>query len=311
MDTIFIIGAGAIGKALAVTLSLKGQPVVLLRGRAADGPDQEETLRMVTGDGIELSAPVRVSSINHFTSLQGLIVLTNKSYGNNGLAAALAGRAGRSPLVILQNGLGVEQVFEEMGFPVIYRCVLFVTSQFNNNGAVHFKPVAPSQIGCFRDEADRSATIAALLDSSWFPFQAATDIQYVIWKKAIANCVFNSICPLLDTDNGIFHRNDRVLALAKKVIAECTQVAQAKGVVVSNEEVLESVLLISRRSDGQFISTLQDIREGRPTEIGTLNAAVVKIAAELNLRMGLPATSLLGELTTLKSEINGNSARHG
>ena len=94
MDTIFIIGAGAVGKALAVTLSGKGQRVVLLRGRTAEGPDLEEEVRLITGADIELSASVRVSSLSHFDSLKGLIVLTNKSYGNDRLATALAGRTG-------------------------------------------------------------------------------------------------------------------------------------------------------------------------------------------------------------------------
>ena len=38
----------------------------------------------------------------------------------------------------------------------------------------------------------------------WFPFRTEEQIERKVWKKAILNAVFNSICPLLGIDNGIF-----------------------------------------------------------------------------------------------------------
>jgi 2-dehydropantoate 2-reductase len=63
---------------------------------------------------------------------------------------------------------------------------------------------------------------------------------------------------------------------------------------------MESILLISRASDGQFISTLQDIRNHRPTEIATLNLAIAGMAGT---EQTIIQTRLLGQLTLLKSQL--------
>ncbi len=59
--------------------------------------------------------------------------------------------------------------------------------------------------------------------------------------------------------------------------------------------------MISKLSDGQFISTLQDIRNHRKTEIDTLNFEIVRLVTELNCENLCTETKLLGELTKAKS----------
>jgi 2-dehydropantoate 2-reductase len=109
---------------------------------------------------------------------------------------------------------------------------------------------------------------------------------------------------LLNADNGIFQRNAQALTIAKNVIAECLTVAHASGIMLDGAEVLDGLLLISKASDGQLISTLQDINNKRPTEIDTLNFEIVRIAERLNRGGLVPETRLLGELTAIKSQLN-------
>ncbi|MEC7262836.1 MAG: ketopantoate reductase C-terminal domain-containing protein, partial [Bacteroidota bacterium] len=133
-----------------------------------------------------------------------------------------------------------------------------------------------------------------------------THIQRIIWKKAIANCVFNSICPLLEVDNGIFYRNEEVMSMAKRVIADCALIANKKGIDLGVYELEDQVLKISRMSDGQFISTLQDINNKRETEIDTLNFEIFRMAQAMNLSSQVQETRLLGELVKWKSELSRN-----
>ena len=304
MQTVYIVGAGAVGKVLAVTLALSHRKVILLRGSVDNQPGHTEKIRVVTNDNTILEANIEVSTISNYPVLNGTIVLTNKSYGNAGLAQALAGKVDASPLVILQNGLGVEQAFAGHQFPEVYRCVLFVTSQVAEANTIRFKPVAISPIGAIKGNATSLRQIVEQLNTPYFGFREEPGIQPVIWKKAITNCVFNSVCPLLEIDNGIFHRDAQALALATRVITECVAIAQASGIDLSVEAVVENLLLISRLSDGQLISTLQDIKHKRPTEIGTLNFAIVEMAKSLDMEAMVKETRLLGELTKLKSDIN-------
>jgi 2-dehydropantoate 2-reductase len=226
-------------------------------------------------------------------------VLCNKSYGNAALVDSLKQKIGQSPIVLLQNGLGVEQAF--MDFPAVYRCVLFVTSQPVSATRLNFKPVAVSPVGRISGGDETSlGHIVSILNTPYFGFRVEPDIQPVIWKKAIVNSVFNSVCPLLDTDNGIFHRNAQALQIAESLVTECLCVTTEQGVNLTLEEVMEILLLISRASDGQFISTLQDIRNHRPTEIATLNLAIAGMAAT---EQTIIRTRLLGQLVLLKSQL--------
>jgi|SRR5579872_1092160 len=299
MEAVYIIGAGAIGKVLAVCLSNDGKKAVLLRGSVDNGETRRENIlvKLVSQEIIE--AEVRIDTLSNYPSLEGLVVLCNKSYGNAALANALKQKIGHSPVVLLQNGLGVEQVF--MDFPSVYRCVLFATSQPISDTRLNFKPVAISPIGRIWGGDDISlGHIAGLLSTPYFGFRAEPDIQPVIWTKAIVNSVFNSVCPLLETDNGIFHRNPQALQIAESLVSECLCVAEEQGVNLNLAEVMDSLLLISRSSDGQFISTLQDIRNKRPTEIATLNLAIAGMAAK---ERAVIQTRLLGQLILLKSQL--------
>jgi len=297
-QTIYIIGTGAIGKALAVFLKLAGKNVILLRGSVDDQLTSIEKFQVELNDKTIREASIEVSTLSHFQNLDGIILLTNKSFGNDNLSQALKGKTGKSPLVVLQNGLGVEQSFINHGFPEIYRCVLFATSQATSQNTLRFKPVSISPI---HGGGTDLINIIEELNNPHFPFKAVADIQTIIWKKAIANSVFNSVCPLLDIDNGVFHRNEMALAIAKRVVTECIAIANASGIVLNVDEVLESLVMISKASDGQLISTLQDIKNKRETEIEALNFSIVTIAKKLNKESMVTETKLLGELTKLKS----------
>lgn len=301
-NRVYIIGAGAIGKALAAFLVKEKKDVVLIRGSVDNLPTQNETIRVLLADDTEQSAKVEVSTLDKHARLDGIVVLTSKSYGNKTLAFQLQGKINGSPLVTLQNGLGIEQAFADQGFPEIYRCVLFATCQPVDGNRLRFKPAFASPIGIIKGDNVRLESITRQLSSVHFPFRVEVDIQPVIWKKAIINCVFNSICPLLEVDNGIFHRESGVLRLAQRVIVECVEVAKATGIVLEAAEVLESLLSISKASDGQFISTLLDIRNKRETEIETLNFEVARIAEAVGKGEGVRETLLLGEMTKWKSE---------
>ena len=302
MEPVYIIGAGAIGKALAVCLSNDGMKVVLLRGSVDNGESRQENIRVVFPSEEIIEAEVTIDTLSNYHRLEGLVVLCIKSYGNATLADTLKDKIDCSPVVLLQNGLGVEQAF--MSFPSVYRCVLFATSQPVSDTELNFKPVAVSPIGRIIGGDETSlGHIAALLNTPYFGFRAERDIQPIIWKKAIVNSVFNSVCTLLDTDNGIFHRNSQALQIAESLVAECLRVAEEQGIDLNQSEVMDSLLLISRSSDGQFISTLQDIRNRRPTEIATLNLAIAGMAAAEH---AVIQTRLLGQLTLLKSQLSIN-----
>ncbi|MBV8485454.1 MAG: ketopantoate reductase family protein [Verrucomicrobia bacterium] len=301
-ETIYILGSGAVGFPLAAYLTNAGRTVVAVRTSRSDVP--KSTINVTVQDGTNrVIAPIETISLSNLTSLDGTLVVTTKSYTNQAIALLLKQRKASGPLVIMQNGVGVERPFLDAGFGAVCRCVLYVTSQPTSEFQFSFRPITASPIGVIAGPEGELAKCVEQLHTDGFPFRAETNIQKEIWKKAIINSVFNSICPLLDVDNGVFVRDEATANLARQLVKECITLTDRLNIGLSESEVMQQIMRISTESK-QVISTLQDIRNGRQTEIDSLNLEIARLAASLQPPLYLPQTDLLGKIILAKSVLH-------
>jgi 2-dehydropantoate 2-reductase len=299
-QTIYILGSGAVGFPLAAYLTNAGRTVVAVRTSRNDVARSTITVA-VGSDASRIRTRIETISLSKLAHIDGMIVIAAKSYANTAIARELQGKAAAGPILIMQNGLGVEQPFLDAQFSPIYRCILYVTAQPTSEYDFTFRPVSASPIGIVSGDRSGLQECVEALSTEGFPFRAEANIQRETWKKAIINAVFNSMCPLLESDNGIFARDEEVADLARGVVRECVTLTDRLKLGLSESELMEQLLLISKRSDGQLISTLQDIRSGRPTEIESLNLEIARVAAAMQPRVELPKVELLGKMILAKS----------
>ncbi|MEI9960157.1 MAG: 2-dehydropantoate 2-reductase [Limisphaerales bacterium] len=310
-DKIYILGCGAIGLTLAAYLAHEGRNVVAVRtskGNVSAG----KIIITVNGADAELKIPVEMVSLSKLATLHGMVVVTAKSYANKMIATSLVEKGFIGPIVIMQNGINIENAFLESQFSQIYRCVLYTTVQTIAENKVTFRPIASCPVGTIKGDQVDLEKCVRLLATRNFPFHAEKNIQRDVWKKAIVNAVFNSICPLLDVDNGIFTRDENVAKLAEEIISECVVLAKTEGVSLTESELMEQILRISKGSDGVLISTLQDIRNGRETEIESLNLEMARMASSMRPKISLGKTGFLGNMILAKSRCHrmGKSQKH-
>lgn len=299
-DKTYVLGCGAIGLTLAAYLADAGRNIVAVRTSKNDIFDNEVTVTVHRAEA-KLKVLVETVSLSRLATLDGIVVVTAKSYANKMIAATLAEKGFTGPIVILQNGLGVENSFIESQFADIYRCVLYTTAQTISENEVAFRPIASCPIGVVAGDKAGLEKCVCLLTTQNFPFHMEENIQRDVWKKAIINSVFNSICPLLDVDNGIFIRDEVVAQLAQEIVAECVVLAKAKGVSLTEFELMDQILRISNGSDGVLISTLQDIKNSRQTEIESLNLEMARMASSFKPKITFVRTEFLGKLISAKS----------
>jgi 2-dehydropantoate 2-reductase len=289
--------------ALAVHLANAGKKVTAVRTSTDDMAAQSTTVTLHGGEGRMFGADIDMISLSKLDQMAGLIIVTAKSYANRLIAAHLSDKKVSGPVVILQNGLGVEQPYLDLEGLRVYRCVLYMTSQKNPDGGYTFMPVTSSPIGVVRGTAEELEDVVSTLSTGEFPFTVHANIQAEVWKKVILNAVFNSICPLLNVDNGIFVRDEQTARLARDVVDECLLVMHSQGFGLSADDVMQQLFAISRRSDGQLISTLQDLNAGRETEMDYLNLEIARAAAAATPPIAVNATRALGELIQIKSRL--------
>jgi 2-dehydropantoate 2-reductase len=305
-ETIYILGSGAVGFPLAAYLTNAGRHVVAVRTSLNDVP--KTTIDVTVQDATSrVTAPIETISLSNLARLDGTLVITTKSYTNQTIAELLKEKKASGPLIIMQNGVGVERPFLEAGFAAVCRCVLYVTSQPTSEFQFSFRPITASPIGIIEGSEAELAKCVEQLNTDAFPFRAETNIQKEIWKKAIINSVFNSICPLLDVDNGVFARDEATANLARQSVKECITLTDRLNIGLSENEVMQQIMRISTESK-QLISTLQDIRNGRQTEIESLNLEIARVAASLRPPLYLPQTELLGKIILAKSVLHRKTA---
>lgn len=303
-SNIYIIGSGAIGKALAVFLKQENKKVFLVRGSIDNKPEIENLITVTNQEGRKFQQKIKTTTLSNLTIIDGIVLITAKAFANKELAQKLKNKEGDFSIILLQNGLNIEQPFAD--FEKVYRCVLFSTSQIIGENNIAFKMVTASPVGNVRGTDENTDLIVNLINTPYFGFKSEPEILKYIWDKVIINCAFNSICPLLETDNGIFHRNHGAMKLAKTIIGECTIIAAKYGVELDPEEIEEKLRLISKRADGQLISTYEDIRNKRRTEIESLNLEISRLADEIGMSELVTNTRVLGEMIRIKSEIKMN-----
>lgn len=302
---IYIIGSGAIGKALAVFLKRQNKEVKLVRG-SVDNITETENDITVIGENEIFKERITTTTFSNLSIINGIVLITTKTFANTHIAKKLNDLNGDFSIVLLQNGLNIERPFKN--FSKVYRCVLLSTSQITGDNEVTFKTVTASPIGNLEGQNQGLENLIDQINTPEFLFRSEPNIVRYVWNKVIVNCVFNAICPLLETDNGIFCRNSEAENLATIIIEECVSIAKIQGVFLNKKEVKENLLLISQKSNGQLISTYMDILNKRRTEIESLNLEIAKIADEIGQPDLVKNTRLLGQLVQIKSnEMNAKS----
>ncbi|WP_282085298.1 ketopantoate reductase family protein [Aquimarina algiphila] len=299
---IYIIGSGAIGKALAVFLKLENKDVMLVRGSVDNLMESSEVISVWDNKNQTFEESITTTTFSNLKELNGIVLITTKTFANTKIAEKLARFKGKFSIVLLQNGLNIEKPFET--FENVFRCVLFTTSQIIDNGEVRFKTVTASPVGSIDNVNEKLNEIVSFINTEHFTFREEPNIQHYVWNKAIINCAFNSICPLLEIDNGIFYRNSEVAAIAKTIIKECVNLSHKIGLHLDEIEIEKSLLLISERADGQLISTYDDIRKKRRTEIESLNLEMARLAESIGEPELVPFTKALGLTVLEKSKLS-------
>ena len=92
---------------------------------------------------------------------------------------------------------------------------------------------------------------------------------------------------------------------------ECLALTDRLALGLGQEELMEQILQISKSSAGQLISTLQDIKAGRETEIEFLNLEMARTAAAQQPKIDLPKTELLGRMIQAKSKQQATAQTRG
>lgn len=311
-DSIAIIGSGALGCLFACKLAAAGYaPVMLTDWQPAIEAIEKNGVRVRNENDQEISARIEVVSDPKKVKPCGIALVLVKSWQTAAVADQVKEFLTEDGVAFtLQNGLGnLEVLSTELGDHRAAAGICTLGSQVLSPGYVKQSGTGNVTLGNF----NHAQALKIILNRSNIPTAIEENISGLLWQKAIANAAINPLTAILSIPNGDLLSNSWAIKLMRKLIREAEEIASLAGVTLPESNMTEYVLEIIRSTHGNISSMLQDLRNGRETEIDSINGMFVKFGAELgysasyNQAIMLVVKSLVNSKKT--EDFNGNSPK--
>jgi 2-dehydropantoate 2-reductase len=166
----------------------------------------------------------------------------------------------------------------------IIGCVAWLTAALGQDGEVVVSGAPRLSIGDIDAEArPRCDDLADALSEAGVATRIVPDIRAVLWTKLALNLVTNPLSVVSGAGVREMFTDPLLLPIATAVIEETAAVAARHGVAFS---MSQDQMLSAGREAGSFAtSMLQDLRSGRPLELGAIGHSALELAAERGMDM--------------------------
>lgn len=134
---------------------------------------------------------------------------------------------------------------------------------------------------------ERVKAVKELFDTCDIKYNIEPDMIRGMWFKFMCNIGENMTCAMLGIPFGAYHVSDHANAIRFKAMREVIKIANRLGIDLGEEDIVYQETAIKRLPFGNKPSTLQDLENGRMTEIEMFAGKVVKLGEELGIETPL------------------------
>jgi 2-dehydropantoate 2-reductase len=198
---------------------------------------------------------------------------------------------GRTAIVLIQNGVGIEDEYVA-AFPEspIVSCVVYLPATQRPAGVIKHGEVERLEIGNYpaTSRSDRAKVFTELVRSAGATAELFADVQLKRWFKLLVNASWNPLCALtLSNDADFMESSALATGLAFDIMLEVADIARSYGHFISREEVEYQLGRAKARipiKAGIEPSMLQDVREGRRIEVEAIVGNPARMGKEKGVR---------------------------
>ncbi len=291
MNPIAILGAGAIGQLIHRQLVDANLKVSML-ARSANANKQLSFTPLNQADAIEYVVDWhQVSSAQQLSldKVELLIVCVKAYQVIPALTPLLNSLNSQCNILLLHNGMGPHLALAELlkqKEKTQIGLSLGTTSQAAlklNAHAIKQTGNGLTQFGHFcgpkLNEQHKQQILQAIPNSKWLD-----DIIQALWQKLAINTAINPLTAIHQCKNGQL-ASDQYHTQIAQVVSELVQVAQAEGVHLDRQALIERVYQVISLTAENFSSMHQDVKHGRQTEILAINGYVCQRAKVHNIKV--------------------------
>jgi len=282
-----IVGAGSIGSLFAGHLATVTDVVMLTRRAEHARALNEHGLR-VSGRH-DFTARVTAAADPRDLSDFDLGIIATKANNVEAAAESLGGGFAGATMMTVQNGLGAEEIMRAHGDWPLVSGVTFMSGTKHSDSHVEYILDTPTWLGPYGDTPfERVQGIAQLLVDSGLKAEALPDLLPAQWSKLIFNATVNGVAALTGLPHDEHFAAEGELGdlghLVHELVEEGKRVAAGAGVEL-NDDPWEMNVLATKRGSAHYPSMLEDVDARRPTEVESINGALVREA----MRCGVEA----------------------
>jgi len=281
-QTIYILGAGALGSLWAAKLSKSNKVILILRNKPIN--DTYTLLLTEQNNTTQFSLPCEsATSTNNVIDI--LLVFT-KSYDTRSALSQLKHRlTPSSQIVLFQNGMGSQQeVVKALSHHRIYAASTTEGANRPTKDTIIYAGKGETWLGCLSNNQtlqNQTKQLATLLSSSTLNMTSASDILRRLWIKLAINCAINPFTALLNCKNGEIRDHELFKSKITPLCQELSLAMHLNQIELSAEDIKARVDEVLEKTANNVSSMLQDVHANKQTEIEFING-YIELVAKVN-----------------------------
>lgn len=282
---VVVIGAGAIGSAIAAGLARSGADVTLIARGARLAWLREHPIELAGEDALA-QVQVRACSWTDAVRPADLVFFCTKTGDLAETLDLIAPHLAKDAIVItLQNGVEAPQeAAERLADAAIVAGRVHGFFAMDGQRVRHVG-VAPSiRFGCARGDAPAvEAAVAQVVTQAGFASEISRDIIRDLWEKFMLAAGLGGAATALGVPAG------QVLASAagertlREAMTEIARIGNASGVTLGQADVERTIAFVRGFPADATTSLQRDLEAGRPSEYDALTGAALRLARHKGL----------------------------
>jgi 2-dehydropantoate 2-reductase len=284
---IAVIGAGGIGgyfggrwaeAGLDVTLIARGSQLEAIRANGL-------TIRSALGDAV---VPIKTAASAATVGTVDIVLLATKTWQLQGALKDIAPLIGPNTLILgLQNGVeAADMIGAAAGDDHVVEGTCRIISFIESPGVIKHAGAAPLIIFGERN-GGTSARVerlhSALVHAAGMTVQLSREVRLEVWRK------FHWFAPLAGVGSvtrsaaGALRAIPETRAMLIDAMNEVLALAHASGIRLPENETELAMIFVDSLPADATSTMMRDFRDGKRTELETLNGAVKRLAASLGV----------------------------
>jgi len=293
---IAIIGAGSLGSVMGSLLWEAGLDPMLIERNQDEVDHVRENGIWIEGVSGDRFVKPRISVDTVELEKADLVIVLVKSYDTRAACQTISKLiSDQSAIITVQNGVGNFEILNQAFPGQVLIGVTTMGAMTLGLGMVRHTGFGPTHIGEVDGRlSDRAVAVGrALQMMNGGPVDVVDNALGSVWSKLIINASINAPGTLLRLRNGDLPITDEGRTLIRRIVHECVNLANAKGINLIYDDPEDQVIKVCEGTAGNLNSMFQDVMACRRTEIDFINGAVASQAKALGLEAPVNETLAL------------------